>query len=354
MRSIISIAVTITLFACKREARHSYAIKDFRVELQPQLHRIVAEAIVQPYDSALHFMATDNELKRLSNSEHPILRACALKEMLERISFNYIDVLFNHLDDTATVVTDEGEFGVDYQAVSDYLLEGSRYKTQEEKNKVIDRVLTKHNYLRSAYTILTRIEPQEKYYTIIKKMAAGNRKFAYDPAKHLYDVTDCALYGLAKFRKKEDIPLIREALLKKPGWLSSLSFALMKEFPDSSYMQVYEAYYPNSYYKAINFREVDEAVDFIQSIASYKNERSAAILQAILDKKTINDYSTDSYIKERLLAEIAKYKGGYAKIEKQFAKQLHQYQEDKITLPLPAPVTIVGDTSERTIRWWQQ
>jgi hypothetical protein len=48
--------------------------------------------------------------------------------------------------------------------------------TELARDKTIEAVLTKHNYLSSAYNILTKIEAQEKYYPYIKDMATRPRR----------------------------------------------------------------------------------------------------------------------------------------------------------------------------------
>ena len=101
-------ALIISFLACKNEHGYTYAIKDFRKSLQPYLFEIVSRGVVMYYDSALRNMVTDKELSALNQSEHPVLRASAFREILQRNSFNHFDILMNHLDDTADVATDAG------------------------------------------------------------------------------------------------------------------------------------------------------------------------------------------------------------------------------------------------------
>src|SRR5258706_8847297 len=154
--------------SCKNEQGNTYAIKDFRNSLQPFLFNIVSEGIVTYHDSSQIKSITDEELIRLGKSENPVLRATALEEMFDRNSFTHFDIVMNHLDDTAIVAIDNGEFGIGFRTVSDYLLQRAFWETLQTKNKTIEQVLTKHNYLRSAYTILEQLEPQEKYYSYVK------------------------------------------------------------------------------------------------------------------------------------------------------------------------------------------
>ncbi len=200
----------IVLFSsCKNEHRNIYAIKDFRKSLQPFLIKIVSKGIVRYYDSSQIKTITDNELMNLCESEHPVLRATALREMLERNTLDHFDIVMNHLDDTAIVATNGGEFGIWYRTVSDDLIQEAKWETPEAKNKTIDQVITKHNYLRSAYTILLQLDPQEKYYPYIKNMATRSRRLSDDGYELAFDDIEYALYGLAKFQKPDDVKIIK-------------------------------------------------------------------------------------------------------------------------------------------------
>src|SRR5450432_1305056 len=139
---ILFVLVALFICSCKTDNKYNYAIKDFRKALQPWLTKIVSRGIVMSYDSVLRNIATDQELIQLGQSEHPILRSSAFREMLQRSSFNHFDIIMNHLDDSAFILVDRGEFGVSERTVSDDILQESTWKTQQEKNKAIDAVLT--------------------------------------------------------------------------------------------------------------------------------------------------------------------------------------------------------------------
>ena len=122
LKHFLLTVLIFSLSSCQNEQRNSYAIKDFEKTLQPFLFKIVTTGIVTYYDSSLIKSITDDELKRLTRTENPVLRATALGEMLDRKSFNQFEVVMNHLDDTAIVAVDNGEFGIGFRRVSDYLL----------------------------------------------------------------------------------------------------------------------------------------------------------------------------------------------------------------------------------------
>ncbi|MFT4022233.1 MAG: hypothetical protein QM664_00455 [Flavihumibacter sp.] len=217
-RVIITVfALVFLILSCKERNGYTYAIKDFRKAVQPGLFKIVEKGFVSESDSTLAGMATDEELKKLTHSEHPVLRASAFREMIKRNSFDHLSLILHHLDDTALVATDGGEFGIWYRMVSDDILQEYNWKSQEEKNKVVDEVITRHNYLRAAYLILPEIDPDEKYYPYIKLMATRPRRLSNAGYELDFDDVEYALYGLAMFKKREDVKIIKTHLAKISG-----------------------------------------------------------------------------------------------------------------------------------------
>jgi len=343
--------------------KYPYAIKDFSKKLQPYLVKMVEKGIVMGGDSALSHIATDAELERLGRSEHPILRAAAFREMLERKSFNHFDIVMKHLDDTALVFTDAGEFGIWDRTVSDDILQEAEWKTQEEKNKTVDQVLTKHNYLRSAYIALEGLEPQEKYYPFIKDMATRSRRLdPYEGYELGFGDIEHALYGLAKFRKKEDAQIIKKKLMEHVWRMSDVSFRFMKDYPDTAYFDVLQTYHRRQFYKFSGNRPhgftgypADRAApeDFIQALVVQQTEKSARLLDTMLtylpkyermpDKETI--------INEIITAIWEHPCPAYAKLREKIKPKAKELLKGQISIPLdtyPTPV----DTTGRTYRWY--
>jgi hypothetical protein len=198
-----------------------------------------------------------------------------------------------HLDDTALVFTDGGEFGILDRTVSDDILHEAGWKTQEAKSKTVEQVLAKHNYLRSAYLILEHLQPQEKYYPFIKDMATRPRYLdPYEGYELGFGDIEYALYGLAKFKKKEDVDLIKQKMMRYVWKLSDVSFRLMKEFPDTAYLDVLQTYHRRQFYQFSGNRPhgftgyvTDRAApeDFIEALVVQQNDRSAMLLDTMLN-----------------------------------------------------------------------
>ena len=358
----LAVAAVIFFLSCKNDHDYTYAIKDFRISLQPHLVKIVSEGIVMYSDSALKGMATDYELIQLSRSEHPALRASAVREILDRKSFNHFDFLMNHLDDTATVLIDEGEFGIARRTVSDDILLEALWANQEEKNKTIEKVLTKHNYLSAAYHILFTIDPQEKYYPFIKDMATRSKNLDFEGYELAFDEIEYALYGLAKFKKMEDVPIIKQQFTKNVWRLSYISFQLMKEYPDTAYLDIFETYHRRQFYRFSGNRrggftgtvpDAAEPEDFIRALCVQQNDRSARLLDTILTRLALLPCLPDKEtIESEVILEIWKhpckaYTGLRNKIKLKAEKMLNGRVIDLVDRhPEPTGVT------NKPVRWW--
>lgn len=349
----------VCLFSCKNEQGKSYAIKDFRKSLQPFLFKIVSEGIVTYHDSSDIKSIADEELIRLSKSENPILRATALREMLDRSSFNQFDIVMKHLDDTAIVATDNGEFGIKFETVSDFLIGRTSWETAQARHKTIESVLTKHNYLNSAYNILTNIEAQEKYYPYIKDMATRPRRLdRYEGYELAFHEIEYALYGLAKFHKKEDIQIIKDKLMKYAWELSDVSFRLMKEFPDTAYLDVLETYHRGQFYKFSGIRphgftgyNADRAApeDFIEALVVQQNDRSAKLLDTML---TYLPKYTCLPGKENIINAVIEQIWehpcpAYTRLREKLKHKAEEILKGRITISLD-PV----NTAKRTYHWY--
>ncbi|HSZ86643.1 MAG TPA: hypothetical protein VK787_11470 [Puia sp.] len=198
--------------------------------------------------------------------------------------------------------------------MSDDILLNVVWKTHEEKNKAIELVLTKHNYLRSAYIILLQIEPQEKYYSFIKDMATRPRRLSEDGYELGFGDIEYALYGLSKFKKPGDVKIIKDQMMKHVWELSFISFRLMKEFPDTAYFDVLQTYHRRQFYKfSGNRREgfsgyiADKAdpEDFIQALVVQQNEKSAKLLYTMLNRLPLRTCMPDKdNIVNELITEI--------------------------------------------------
>lgn len=363
LKHLLLPTVIILLSSCKNEQGHTYAIKDFRKTLQPFLNKVVTTGIVTYYDSSQIKSITDGELVRLSKAENPVLRTTALREMLDRTSFNRFDIVMKHLDDTAIVATDNGEFGIKFETVSDCLIGRTSWETAQARDKTIESVLTKHNYLSSAYNILTRIDAQEKYYPFIKDMATRTRRLDWSDGYELafYEI-EYALYGLAKFRKKEDVQIIKDKLMKHVWELSDVSFRLMKEFPDTAYLDVLQTYHRRQFYKFSGIRphgftgyNADRAApeDFIEALVVQQNEGRAKLLDTML---TYLPKYTCMPDKENIINEVVEQIWehpcpAYARLREKVKHKAKEISKGRISISVDR-IDVPVDTTKRRFYWY--
>ncbi len=333
----------IIVSSCTTKEKYSYAIKDFRTSLHPVLVNIVAKNIAG-FDTSISYLqdnATDEELKRLSLSEHPILRAVALTSMIKRKTFNSFDVLMSHLDDTAIVNTDGGEWGIFYQTVSDYLISQSEWENQTYKNKTIDEVLFNHKSLKSAYNVMHELEAIPKYHDVIKEMVQRDCPF---------EEKEDALYALAQYQRKDDIRIIKNILIQNTGRMNTRSFLLMKNYPDSAYLDVLDKYSQHGLYKEIRNNGASAADLFLRTVAAYENERSAQILNRIINKRPFL-HSDSSDLKNEIGYVIRNYQcEAYSKLIKELEPEIIQSKKNMILqekLDTTSPEMILS----KEIRW---
>jgi len=365
------IFILSTLFGnCEFGNKETYAIRDFRKSLQPYLIKVLAKGSVYS-DSTMRYIqihAADEELVQLSRSEHPVLRAVAFKLMLESPSFDHFELIMNNLDDSAIVAIDDSigreggdpynELEITFSRVSEYILTHGKWKDSNARKKTIEEVILRHNYLRSAYEKLLEIEPKEIYYSSINDML--QRESTEDLIFHLMNFKEfeSALYGLAKFRKKEDIPFIKDQLMH--DWrLTEVSFRLMQDYPNATYMEAYERFYRRSFYNIHRINRdyqqgyFSTTISFIWSIASYRNERSARILDSILNKKPFTpcmiNLNAIEYVKEELaLAIWSNPCAAYSKMRAQIEKGVKEYEKNRVQ---SESVRLLAPNTPEPISW---
>lgn len=286
------LAIPLVFLSCKQESKGSwYSVKDFRSSLQPSLRQAIDRGLVTSFDPAILATITDSELARLANAEHPILRVIAVKEQIERSGYLNLDLLTDHLDDTAWIAIDEGEFGLGFRMLADHLLgrESFHFKQEGDQEKLHDLLLANHDNLSHTYYILTGIKPEKKYYETIRKMAVRWRR-ALDGYEAGFEDTERAIYALARFEKASDIPVIKKRLLDNVWDLSLISFRLMTEFPDTNYFDILERYHRHVFYRFSGFRPhgftgvpADRAApeDFINALVAQKTQQSALLIDTL-------------------------------------------------------------------------
>jgi len=352
LTKLTGLAVLLCLLSCMHH-RSSYAIRDFPDTLQTWLVRAINTGIVG-YDTATGFIrdhATDSEITLLSKAEIPILRAIALNEMAHRPGFNHNLAIRNHLDDTAIIFKDFGEWGVRDVSVIDYVIHNGEWKTEAARDSLANEVVLQHDNLESAYDALSFLPSRPEYHDHIIKMALRDRNYQRQIER--------ALFALATYRRKTDIPLIKEVLLEHRGSFTMSSFGLMEKYADTAYLEILESYYPRLYYRS--FREtsyIDVAGSYIDALASYKADTCAKILTAILNRKPFVTYPVDTIaLKDRLFNAIWNNPcRAFSALRARIAPEIRSRQILDSMNRLPTDTSwvppVIIDTSAQPVHWW--
>jgi hypothetical protein len=351
----------VFLVSCQDKTPYPYSISDFAKVHQTHLYNIVTAGVVKheaTWESEKYIEKnfSDAGLKKLARSEHPVLRAVALRALLGRKSVNHQSILLSHLDDTALITVYIGGWGLFHRMVADDMIIHARWKTPKAKNVIIKEVITKHNYLRSAYTILSKISPGPEYYLHIKKMI-GRQQHPYEEVEQGFYIEEreMALYRLAQYKRPEDIPAIKEALMDNLPYLGEFAFRIMKDYPDTVYLEVLDAFEKHGLWSSI-FDPFDVNVNiprvYYETLASYKQERAAEILSRMLYRQPLSNYNyfEPAELKKYLMyaiwdnrcpayASMTRYiKDSIAAYEAAYKKASKGYDIVELVEPLPDPI----------------
>jgi len=293
MKKIVYIFIISILFSCGRENPYPNSISDFRPELQVYLKKLAAEKKLPSSDTIARNYIKENctkeELLKLLKCEDPVLRVIAYRTIVNKNDKDYFKILLGHLNDTTKVTWWYYEdAGGDFM-VSDLLIrkaEDSKKLTQSEKNILVDSVLLKHPYLDVSNWMIQDIKPNKKYYLIIKQKAKLKNERC--------GVQLGACYALSKFKKKEDVELLKNVFTNSDEICINWTFKSIENFPNIKFFPILENYYQKN---IINKLSPDKNVNddllyFCRAVASFKNKESLKILEYI---ETNNTYINKPY-----------------------------------------------------------
>lgn len=312
VRKIVYIFIALILFSCGKKNPYPNKISDFRTELQNPLKILSAEKKIPSRDTIARKYIEENctkeELLKLLKCEDPVLRVIAYRIIVDRKDKDYFKILLGHLDDTTKVTWWYFDDAADDFMVSDLLIRkviDTRKLSKVEKNILVDSVLLKHLYLRSAYSMMIDIDPQEKYYSIIKKQSSKICSSDLSCKCEKLAVT----FSLAKYKKEKDVEYIKNNFKKftvLPG-CNDYIFKSIEVNPNEAYFLILEKYL----FEMIKKRKQDtgdELKYYCRAIAKYQNKESLVLLMKILDK---NNYPDTCFFKdnqENVFRAIHKYK----------------------------------------------
>jgi hypothetical protein len=290
-RNLTLLGLLLIFFAsCGSRERFNVHVSDFEGAQQVVLKRILTDGFADALNKQDDSLFTDQDLLRLTNSESPLLRAVALDELKRRQGTGFGKIGINHLDDTAFVLHDHGEFGLGFETVTDVALELSKWPDSLSRLELLKRLLEQPYKHRSVYIALRNLDSISSFYPVIRQMAFQSTRDV-DGYEKRFEERENALYALARFRRIGDANRIIDEIAKNPGLISNTSLNLLKDFPDTCFLDFIEYYHRRFFYRIINnqtdgfsgyqYDKVD-AESFIEAVAAQHNQRGARILDTMM------------------------------------------------------------------------
>jgi hypothetical protein len=310
--------------SCKEEKKYPYASADFRTELKIRLDK-VASAVQIPNNqdtSITHFLYRDcskEELIKMLSFDGPVVRVMAYNALVERREKDYFSILLRHLDDTAKITWWYFDDAADEFMVSDMMIQKALpAMNKHQKNKLVDKVLMKHPYLITSNWMIQDIEPNAKYYSIIKSRTTEKSDRCGYPMG--------ANYALSKFKKPQDVPFLKSNFREGDEACSNWTFRAIERFPNPAFSDILTDYFETDIKKKKQFGS-DDFKYYYRALAAYKSVESLKILTALTKKET---YPYDYYLsfnKEFIFKAIHKHN---CPLYKQLYAELKSQMEDHV------------------------
>jgi len=239
----------------------------------------------------LRTKASDQELIALTDDTNAVVRCYAFQALAEK---NYVDVypiVICHLSDTATVRTINGCL-IGSKKAGDLMLDkvyskcgqdGNRHLNTDQR-EVVDSLLIygNDNRLDKRNMVLSRMEPAKRYYVGVRRLATVEKNKE-------------AVVALSKYRKKSDIPIIKEFLNDPRSQI--FGFAAVKNFPDPSFYP----YLEKALKDEIKNDKENDVQELYYAIVQYKNKASRELLKfALSEAKDMKYIHHSDYLSQAL------------------------------------------------------
>jgi len=198
-RNLTVFGLLLIFFAsCGSRERFNVHVSDFEGAQQVVLKRILSDGFADVLNKQDDSLFAEQDLLRLTNAESPLLCAVALDELKRRQGTGFGKIGTNHLDDTAFVLHDHGEFGLGFETVTDVALEMSEWPDSLSRMGLLKRLLEQPYKHRSVYFALRNLDSISSFYPVIRQMAFQYTRVV-DGYEKRFDERENALYALARF-----------------------------------------------------------------------------------------------------------------------------------------------------------
>lgn len=332
MRNPVFIFTLITLFGCGQVKKYAVETTDIKPRLIYYLSHNTIEEFLSPQMDTIatnYFRdsCTKDELLDVLNCEMPKYRIAAFCALVNFNEPDYFTILLNHLDDTTKITWWPCDDVQSESYISDLMIrKATENLTQNQKDSLVYKVLNKHIYLESAQWMMEDIKPQDKYYSIIKTQC----QIKSDDCHHL-----SLTFALAKFKRQEDIPLIKNNFAKYTDnyYCNAYIFRSIIAFPDTAFFPLLTKYFETE----IKKKKQDTSDDlkyYCLAVAMFKNTSSLEILTALTKKDTYPDSWYLPYNKEYVFTAMHKYPSPiYDNLYKELKPQMSDFVIEYLDKP---------------------
>lgn len=242
------------------------------------------EEIPYDYEEDIAFFkdsCTKQQLLTLVEHKKPMIRVFAYCAILERKDIDCFPILKKNLSDTTILTWWYFDDAANSTYISDFYINMSlNHLSQTQKKELKNLILTNHLFLQNAYWIFEEMKPEDQFYNSIKERSLINKDHCNQ---------ERVVVALSKFKKEEDIPIIKRVIQKSN--CDFLSFKIIEQWPHEKFFEILVKFFKkNIENKKVN--GINDIEDFCFAVASYKNLKSLEILRKIVTKET---YKTPEY-----------------------------------------------------------
>ena len=237
----------------------------------------------------LNKTAFPNELNALTNHNNPIIRCYAFKVLAQKHDPQIFPILLNHLNDTARIqvlIVDVSgpEVVADYflNIVTPGVIDTGLYELTAIQKLKVDSILLYDKTIRltNKNKLLYDLKPQSKHYNRVRQIAIEEKN-------------PVAGYTLARYKKKQDIPIISEFLNDKETDYYAMYAA--RDFPNPTYypqlVKIFEREWEKKLYSFGEWEILYEA------LAKYPNKQTLKLFERTVQTK-------DSYRNQTLGVDL--------------------------------------------------
>lgn len=242
---------------------------------------------------ALRSMATDEELLALTSDTNAVVRCYAFQALAEKNKYGLFIVVLRHLSDTAKVHTLYGCLGGS-EKVGDFILgkissrcgSDGNFCMSSSQRAIVDSLLLygSDNRLDARERLLVEMKPLVKYYIPVRRLVTEG-------------CSKTAIVALSKYRKQQDIPLIKELL--KDASSQELGFVAVKNFPDRSFY----TYLEKALKDKIENSKDGGLQELYYALVQYKDSASKQLLKYALSEAKDMQYIYNSDCLSQALRE---------------------------------------------------